>query len=133
MFIAKEKLHFSLICSFYCFLVKRGCALKVAKQFATRGLVTYKLVAYKKNCNKSTPDFSISRLANVEDIFNVIIFFKCKYLRIKDYLFKYFCVVCCLKIPFCCLSFSATSNLNSADSQQQTLIRYFNYRNRDAA
>ena len=30
MFIAKEKLHFSLICSFYCCLVKGGWALKVA-------------------------------------------------------------------------------------------------------
>ena len=28
--IAKEKLHFSLICSFYCCLVKRGWALEVA-------------------------------------------------------------------------------------------------------
>ena len=28
--IAKEKLHFSLICSFYCCIVKRGWALEVA-------------------------------------------------------------------------------------------------------
>ena len=50
-FIAKEKLHFSLICSFYCWLVKKGWSLKVAKQFAMRGLVAYELVAYKKtNC-----------------------------------------------------------------------------------
>ena len=44
-----------------------------------RGLVAYKLVAYKKTkCSKSIPGFSISRLANVEDFFNVNIFFKCK-------------------------------------------------------
>ena len=29
-FITKEKLHFSLICSFYCCLMKKGWALKVA-------------------------------------------------------------------------------------------------------
>ena len=28
------KLHFSLICSFYCCLVKEGLALKVSKQIA---------------------------------------------------------------------------------------------------
>ena len=41
-----------------------------------RGLVAYKLVAYKKNykCSKSLPDFSISRLANVEGFFDVNIF-----------------------------------------------------------
>ena len=61
------------------------------------------------------PGFSISRLANVEDFFNVNIFFKCKYVRINDYSFKYVCVVCCLKIRFYCLTFSAISNLNSAD------------------
>ena len=45
-----------------------------------RGLVVYKLVAYKKNkCSKSIPGFSISRLANLEDFFNVNIFFKSKY------------------------------------------------------
>ena len=81
-----------------------------------RGLVAYKLVAYKKTkFSKSIPDFSISRLANVEDFFNVNIFFKCKYVRINDYSFKYVCVVCCLKIRFYCLTFSAISNLNSAD------------------
>ena len=81
-----------------------------------RGLVAYKLVAYKKTkCSKSIPGFSISRLANVEDFFNVNIFFKCKYVRINDYSFKYVCVVCCLKIRFYCLTFSAISNLNSAD------------------
>ena len=47
--------------------------------------------------------------------FNVNIFFKRKYVRINDYLFKYVCVVCCLKIRFYCLTFSAMSNLNSAD------------------
>ena len=81
-----------------------------------RGLVAYKLVAYKKpKCSKSIPGFSISRLANVEDFFNVNIFSKCKYVRINDYSFKYVCVVCCLKIRFYCLTFSAISNLNSAD------------------
>ena len=78
--------------------------------------VAYKLVAYKKTkCSKSIPGFSISRLANVEDFFNVNIFFKCKYVRINDYSFKYVCVVCYLKIRFYCLTFSAMSNLNSAD------------------
>ena len=81
-----------------------------------RGLVAYKLAAYKKaKCSKSIPGFSISRLANVEDLFNVNMFFECKYVRIKDYSFKYVCVVCCLKIRFYCLTFSAISNLNSAD------------------
>ena len=47
-FITKEKLHFSLICSFYGFLVKKGRALKVAWQFAIRELVAYKPAAYKK-------------------------------------------------------------------------------------
>ena len=37
-----------LICSFYCYLVKKGLALKVAKQLSIRGLVTYKPVAYIK-------------------------------------------------------------------------------------
>ena len=47
--ITKEKLHFSLICCFYCCLVKWGRALKVAYQFAIRGLVAYKQIAYKTN------------------------------------------------------------------------------------
>ena len=81
-----------------------------------RGLVAYKLAAYKKaKCSKSIPGFSISRLANVEDLFNVNIFFKCKYVRMNDCSFKHVCVVCCLKIRFYCLTFSAISNLNSAD------------------
>ena len=29
-FIAQEKLHVSLICSFYCFFVKEGWSLKVS-------------------------------------------------------------------------------------------------------
>ena len=66
-------------------------------------------------CSKSIPGFSISILANMEDFFNVNIFFECKYERINDYSFKYVCVVCCLKIRFYCLTFSAISNLNSAD------------------
>ena len=48
MFITKEKLRFSLICSFYCCLVKKDWTLKVALQFVIRGLVTYKLIAFKK-------------------------------------------------------------------------------------
>ena len=47
-FLAKEKLSFFLIYSFCCCLVKGGRALKVVKQLAMRGLVVYKLVAYKK-------------------------------------------------------------------------------------
>ena len=75
-------------------------------------LVAYKLVAYKKTkSNKSTPGFSTSRLVNVEDFFNMNIFFKCKYVRKNDYSFKYVCVICCLKIRFYCLTFSALSNM----------------------
>ena len=81
-----------------------------------RGLVAYKLVAYEKiKCSKSIPGIFTSRLANVEDFFNVNVFFKCKHVRINDDSFKYVCVVCCLKIRFYCLTFSAMSNLNSAD------------------
>ena len=77
-----------------------------------RGLVVYKLVAYKKNkCNKSIPGFSISRLANVEKFFNVNIFLNVN-MRINDYSFKYVCIVCCLKIRFYCLTFFAMSNFN---------------------
>ena len=36
-----------LLQSSYCYLVKEGWALKVAYQFTIRGLVAYKLVAYK--------------------------------------------------------------------------------------
>ena len=74
------------------------------------------LLIKKTKCSKSIPGFSISRLANVEDFFNVNIFFKCKYVRISNYSFKYVylnCVVCCLKIPFYCLTFSEILNLNS--------------------
>ena len=49
------------------------------------------------------------------DFFIVNIFFKCKYVRINDYSSKYVCVVCCLKIRFYCLTFSAISNLTSGD------------------
>ena len=82
-----------------------------------RGLVAYKLIAYKKKkeCNNTIPGFYISRLANVEEFFNVNIFAKCKYVRKNDYSFKYVCVVCCLKIRFYCLTFSAMSNLKSTD------------------
>ena len=85
-----------------------------------RGLVSYKLVPYKKTkYRKSIPDFSIGRSADAEDFFNVNIFFKCKYMRINDYSFKYVYVVCCLKIRFYCFTFSAISNLNSADFTTQ--------------
>ena len=115
-FIAKEKLHFLSICSFYCCLVKGGWALKVAYQFAMWVLVAYKLVAYKNiKCSKSIPGFSISRLANVKDFFNLNIFLEYKYVRINDYSFEFVCVVCCLKIRFYFLTCSAESNLNSAD------------------
>ena len=81
-----------------------------------RGLLAYNLAAYKKTkCSKSIPGFSISRLANVEDFFNANRFFKCKYVRINDYSFIYVCAVCCLKVRFYCLTFSAMSNLNSVD------------------
>ena len=54
-----EKLHFSLICSFYCCLMKEGYVLKVAKQFAVPGLVAYKPIAYKKTkCNLSSSTFT---------------------------------------------------------------------------
>ena len=81
-----------------------------------RGLVAYKLVVYKKTkCSTSINVFSISRLANVENFFNVNIFFKCKNVRISGYSFKYVCAVCFLKIRFYCLTFSAISNFISAD------------------
>ena len=48
MFIAKGKLCFSLICSFYCCLVKRGWGLKVAQQFSMRGLVFINWLLIKK-------------------------------------------------------------------------------------
>ena len=91
--------------------------MKVAQQFATQGLVAYKLAAYEKKtkCSKSIPGFSISRLANVEELFNVNIFFKCKNGRISDYSSKYVYEVRCLKIRFYSLTFSAMSNLNSAN------------------
>ena len=36
-------------------------------------------------------------------------------MNINDYLFKYICRVFYLKLRFCCLTFSAMSNWNSAD------------------
>ena len=77
-------------------------------------------------CSKSIPGFTISRLTNAEDFLNVNIFFKCKYVRINDYSFKYVCIVCCLKICFYCLTFFAMSNFNSADFTAPNIIRYFN-------
>ena len=108
-------------CSLYCCLMKGVWALKVALQFAVRGLVAYKLVAYEKNkCIKSMPGFSISRLASLEDFLNVNIYFKCKYLKINGYLFKYVCVVCCLKIHFYCLFFLQCRIWIQVISQHQT-------------
>ena len=78
-----------------------------------QGIVAYKLVAYKKKLSGAN-QYLVS-LANVEDFFNANMFFKWKYVRINDYSFKYVCVVSCLKICFYCLTFSAMSNLNSAD------------------
>ena len=126
-FIAKEKLHFSSICTFHCCLVKGGWSLKVGWQFAMRGIVAYKLVAYKKTkCSKSIPGFSISRLANVEDFFNVNIFFKCKYVRINDYSFKYVCVVSCLKFFFIASPFLQSRIWIQLISQNQTVLEDFN-------
>ena len=47
-FITKVKLHFSIICSFYCCLEKEGWALKVAYQIAIPGLAAYKPVSYEQ-------------------------------------------------------------------------------------
>ena len=44
----KGKTPLFFICSFYCCLVKEGWILKVDQQFSIRGLVAYKLIAYKK-------------------------------------------------------------------------------------
>ena len=60
-------------------------------------------------------DKEIHRLENVDDFLNVNVFFKCKYVRINDYSFKYVCIVCSLKIRFYCLTFYAMPNLNPAD------------------
>ena len=48
MLITQEKLHFSLICSFYCCLVKEGWVLKVVHQFAIWGLAAFRRATYKK-------------------------------------------------------------------------------------
>ena len=61
------------------------------------------------------PGFSISRLANVEDFFNVNMFYKNINVSINDNSFKYICVIYYLKLWFYCLISSAMSNLNSAD------------------
>ena len=125
-FIAKEKLHFLSICSFYCCLVKGGWALKVAYQFAMWVLVAYKLVAYKKiKCSKSIPGFSISRLANVKDFVNLNIFFEYKYVRKSDYSFEFVCVVCCLKIRFIASPALQSRIWIQLISQHQTVIRDF--------
>ena len=73
------------------------------------------LLIKKTKCSKSIPGIPSSRLANVENFFNVNIFFKCKNVRISGYSFKYVCAVCFLKIRFYCLTFSAISNFISAD------------------
>ena len=41
--------------------------------------------------------------------------FKSKYVKVNYYPLKYVSVVCCLENVFYCLTFSAISNLNSAD------------------
>ena len=51
----------------------------------------------------------------MEDFVKENMFFKYKYVRINDCSFKYVYVVCRLKIRFYYLTFSAISNLNSAD------------------
>ena len=43
--ITKEKLHFSLIYSFYCCLVEEDWALKIAYQFEVWVLVAYKKIS----------------------------------------------------------------------------------------
>ena len=129
-FIAKEKLHFSSICTFHCCLVKGGWSLKVGWQFAMRGIVAYKLVAYKKTkCSKSIPGFSISRLANVEDFFNVNIFFKCKLninVSINDHSL-YLCSML-LKTSFLLphLFCNVELELIQLSSQHQAVVRDFN-------
>ena len=80
--------------------------MKVRRQVAKQSEAT-KLVVYKKNCSKSIPGFSVSRLANVENLFNVNIFFICKYVRINDYSFNNVWIVCCLEVSFYYLTFSA--------------------------
>ena len=79
-----------------------------------RGLGAYKLVAYEKTkSSKSIPAFSISRLGNVEDFFNVNTFFKCNYMRTNDYSFKYVCIL--LKNLLLLPHLFCKSNSNSAD------------------
>ena len=51
----------------------------------------------------------------MEYFFIINMFFNSKYVRTNDYSFKNVRVVCCLNIRFYCLTFSAISNLNSAD------------------
>ena len=62
------------------------------------------MLVKKSKCSKSISGFSISRLANADDFFNVNIFFRCKYVRITDYFFKYVCVLL-LKNSFLLLHF----------------------------
>ena len=114
-FVAKKKIlffHYSIIIPLL-LLSERGLSPESCWQFAMWRLVAYKLLVYKKIiCSKSIHSFSTSRLANVEDFFNVNIFLKCRYVRVNDHSFKYVCVVCYLRIRFYCLTFSAMSNLN---------------------
>ena len=74
------------------------------------------------------PSFSISRLAIVEDFFNVSIFFlKWKFninVSINDYWPKYICVVCYLKLRSHCLTCSAMST-QSADWVSSIEIIWF--------
>ena len=55
-FIAEAKLHFSLVCSFYCCFVKNGWALKAAKDF-----VIWELQSRTKSY-ETLEDFSIGSI-----------------------------------------------------------------------
>ena len=62
---------------------------------------------------KQLSDFSISRPGNLEDFFNVNIFFDCKYKC--DFTCKYIDIVCYLKLHFYFLACSRMPNSNSAN------------------
>ena len=59
------------------------------------------------------PGFSISRLAKCRGIFNVNIFFKCKYkCEYKRFFIQIYVCSMLLKPRFYCLTYSAMPNLN---------------------
>ena len=79
--------------------------------------------------------FLISRLANLEEFFNVNIYFKCKNknVDINDYSFKYIGVVCYFKLRFfASLVLQYQIWNNSADWLHRTVLRAFNSWNRNA-